>query len=350
MAIVGAGSIGLAIAWRIARFGAEVVVYDPAPGSGASRVAAGMLAAVTEAQFGEEALLPFMAESADAWPGFARELEQASGHHVGFRDAPTLLVGLEDADRAEIDRQAALYRSTDRNVQPLGGRASRKIEPLLSHRTRGGVLVPDDRAVDPRAVHAALLAAAEKAGARIRTEHVDDLGALDADKIVLATGCGSARFGLPIRPVRGTVLRLRAGDGQPVPAATVRGYVQGHPVYIVTRDSGEIVIGATSDERGFDRTIGTAGAVHDLLRWSIELIPEIAEYHLEEVTVGFRPTAPDNLPLIGPVDDRTIAATGHYRHGIALIPATAACVADLATGQGDGFPKAFDPLRFKESE
>lgn len=172
LAVVGAGSIGLAVAWRAAQAGAEVVVHDPDPGSGASRVAAGMIAPVTEAHYGEEALAPFMAESADAWPAFARELEAASGLEVGFRDVPTLLVGLEDGDRAEIDRQAELYRCTAREVEVLTARAARKVEPLLSHRVRGGVLAPEDRAVDPRAVHAALLVAAERAGVELRRGRV----------------------------------------------------------------------------------------------------------------------------------------------------------------------------------
>lgn len=396
LAVVGAGSIGLAVAWRAAQAGAEVVVHDPDPGSGASRVAAGMIAPVTEAHYGEEALAPFMAESADAWPAFARELESASGVEVGFRDVPTLLVGLEDGDRAEIDRQAELYRCTAREVEVLTARAARKVEPLLSHRVRGGVLAPEDRAVDPRAVHAALLVAVERAGVELRRERVSDLDALDADQVVLAAGCGSARFAggvgshdrgvdrsgasdssavregdgarwnlsggdgaqwnltggagarwnLPVRPVRGAVLRLRAIGEQPTPRTTVRGFVKGHAVYIVTRENGEVVVGATSDERGFDRLTGTAGAVHDLLRWSIELVPEIAEYHLDEVSVGFRPGTPDNLPLIGRLDERTIAATGHYRNGIALIPATATSVVALLEGAAGGPPKAFDPLRF----
>jgi glycine oxidase len=354
LAVVGAGSIGLAVAWRAAQAGAEVVVHDPDPGSGASRVAAGMIAPVTEAHYGEEALAPFMAESADVWPEFARELEAASGVEVGFRDVPTLLVGLEDGDRAEIDRQAELYRCTAREVEVLTARAARKVEPLLSHRVRGGVLAPEDRAVDPRAVHAALLVAVEGAGVELRRERVSDLDALDADQVVLAAGCGSARFesgvgsqwNLPVRPVRGAVLRLRAIGEQPTPRTTVRGFVKGHAVYIVTRENGEVVVGATSDERGFDRLTGTSGAVHDLLRWSIELVPEIAEYHLDEVSVGFRPGTPDNLPLIGRLDERTIAATGHYRNGIALIPATATSVAALLLGEGAGPPKAFDPLRF----
>lgn len=354
IAIVGAGSIGLAVAWRAAQAGAEVVVHDPEPGSGASRVAAGMIAPVTEAHYGEEALGPFMAESADAWPGFARELEAASGLEIGFRDVPTLLVGVEDGDRAEIDRQLELYRYSARNVEALTARAARKVEPLLSHRVRGGVLAPEDRAVDPRAVHAALLVAAERAGVEIVAERVEDLAKLDADQVVVAAGCGSARFAearwsLPVRPVRGAVLRLRAVGDQPTPRTTVRGYVKGHAIYIVTRENGEVVVGATSDERGFDRLTGTAGAVHDLLRWSIELVPEIAEYHLEEVSVGFRPGTPDNLPLIGRLDERTVAATGHYRNGIALIPATARSVAALLAGEGAGQPKTFDPLRFSEN-
>jgi len=359
IAVVGAGSIGLAVAWRAAQSGAEVVVFDPEPGSGASRVAAGMIAPVTESHYGEEALVPFMAESADAWPGFARELEEASGLKVGFRDVPTLVVGVEDGDRAEIERQAGLYRSTARSFEVLNARDVRKIEPLVSHRIRGGILAAEDRAVDPRAVHAALLVAVERAGVELRREGVEDLGTIDADQVVLAAGCGSARFGrardgagsgigwsLPVRPVRGAVLRLRAVGDQPVPRTTVRGYVKGHSVYIVTRENGEIVVGATSDERGFDRRIGTAGAVHDLLRWSIELVPEIAEYHLEEVSVGFRPGTPDNLPLLGRLDGRTVAATGHYRNGIALIPATARKVVALLRGEEAGIPEAFDPLRF----
>lgn len=360
IAIVGAGSIGLAVAWRAAQSGAEVVIHDPDPGSGASRVAAGMIAPVTESHYGEEALGPFMAASADAWPGFARELEAASGLDVGFRDVPTLVVGVEDGDRAEIDRQAELYRFTARHVEPLTARAARKVEPLLSHRVRGGVLAPEDRAVDPRAVHDALLIAAERVGVELRVESVEDLAALDADQVVIAAGCGSARFeaagsvegadvgwSLPVRPVRGAVLRLRAVGDQPLPRTTVRGFVKGHPIYIVTRESGEVVVGASSDERGFDRRTGTAGAVHDLLRRAIELVPEIAEYHLDEVSVGFRPGTPDNLPLIGRLDARTIAATGHYRNGIALIPATASAVAALLAGNERAVPAAFDPRRFE---
>jgi glycine oxidase len=359
IAIVGAGSIGLAVAWRAAQSGAEVVVHDPDPGSGASRVAAGMIAPVTESHYGEEALGPFMAASADAWPGFARELEAATGLTIGFRNVPTIVVGVEDGDRAEIVRQAELYRFTARNVETLTARAARKVEPLLSHRVRGGVLAPEDRAVDPRVVHDALLIAAERAGVKFSAERVENLDALDADQVVIAAGCGSVNFvgatatatdatrwTLPVRPVRGAVLRLRAVGDQPMPRTTVRGYVKGHPIYIVTRDSGEIVVGASSDERGFDRHTGTAGAVHDLLRRAIELVPEIAEYHLDEVSVGFRPGTPDNLPLIGRLDPRTVAATGHYRNGIALIPATASGVSALLAGNENAIPSAFDPLRF----
>ncbi|WP_335986741.1 glycine oxidase ThiO [Glycomyces sp. MUSA5-2] len=351
VAVVGGGSIGLAVAWRAAQAGAEVVVHDPEPGSGASRVAAGMIAPVTESHYGEAALTPFMAASADAWPAFARELEAASGLPVGFCDIPTVVVGVEDGDRAEVERQTELYRETGRGVEVLGGRAIRRAEPLLSHRVRAGVLATEDRAVDPRAVHAALLVAAERAGVRfeageVAEGEVADLGALDADQVVIAAGCGSARFGLPVRPVRGVVLRLRAAAGQAVPRTTVRGYVKGQSVYIVTRENGEVVVGATSDERGFDRTTGTAGAVHDLLRWSIALVPEIAEYHLGEVTVGFRPGTPDNLPIIGRLGPRLTAATGHYRNGIALIPATADATAAILRGEAPAAVAPFDPARF----
>ena len=349
LAVVGAGSVGLAIAWRAATRGARVSVHDPQPGSGASRVAAGMLAAVTETQFGERSLIGFAAASVDAWPGFAAELESASDVRVGHRDAATVLVGLDHGDRAEIDRQAQLYRTTGRAVETLTSRGARDVEPLLSHRVNGGVLVPGDHAVEPRAVHTALLAAAERAGVVFDTGPVRDPAGLDADQVVLAAGCGSAAFGLPIRPVRGAVLRLRASAEWPPPRVTIRGQVHGQPIYLVPRDDGEVVVGATSDERGLDRTTGTAGAAHDLLRHAIDLVPETAEYHLAELAVGFRPTAPDNLPLIGRLDERTVAATGHYRHGIALLPATAESVADLVLGEPSDLPDAFDALRFKEN-
>ncbi|MEU6858998.1 glycine oxidase ThiO [Glycomyces sp. NPDC046736] len=348
VAVIGAGSIGLAIAWRAAHAGAAVVVHDPAPGSGASRVAAGMIAPATETHYGEQALAPLMAASADAWPAFAADLEQATGLDVGFCDVPTLVVGLDDADRAEVEHQADLYRATDRTVDTLTPRAARQTEPLLSHRVRGGLLAPGDRAVDPRVVHKALIIAAEHAGVQFHTAPVTDTTALDADQTVIAGGCGSAAlepWRLSVRPVRGVVLRLRA-EGQAVPRTTVRGFVKGHPIYIVTRSDGEIVIGATSDERGFDTRTATAGAVHDLLRHAIELVPEIAEYHLDEVSVGFRPATPDNLPLLGRLDARTIAATGHYRNGIALIPATATAVAALIAGEDPDALRPFDPHRF----
>ncbi|QSB06127.1 glycine oxidase ThiO [Natronoglycomyces albus] len=345
--VIGAGAIGLGIAWRAAQRGADVTVFDPDPGSGASTTAAGMLAAVTESHFGEETLADLATDSVTRWPSFAAELENASGLNVGYRDIPTLLVGIEEGDRDNVTRYAGLYRKLGFEVENLTGRTARKAEPLLSQRARGGVRVRADHEVDPRAVHAALLTAAHRAGVHIVRDKVTDPTAGDADVVILAAGCGSAAFDLPVRPVRGVVLRLRADQHQLQPDNIVRAFVRGNPVYIVPRANGEIVIGATSEERGFDATTGTAGATWDLLRNAIDVVPEIAEYHLAEVDVNFRPGTPDNLPILGWKDD-LLVATGHYRQGIALLPATADHLAAAAFGETVDSLAPFDPARFAD--
>lgn len=349
--IIGAGSIGLGIAWRAAQQGARVTVYDPDPGSGPSTVAAGMLAAVAETHFGEEALSGLSVDSVGRWSGFATELTDATGHNLEFRSLPTLLMGIEDGDRDNVARYIQLYRGLNFDTEELTGRRARKLEPLLSHRARGGARVDADGEVDPRLVHSALLQATAGAGVTLMRQSVTDLDQLDHDVIVIAAGCGSAAFGLPVRPVRGVVLRLTASATQAQPRTVVRAFVRGGSVYIVPRSNGEIVVGATSDERGFDSATATAGATYDLLRDAIEVVPEIAEYHLAEMSVNFRPGTPDNLPILGWIDPkkRLLAATGHYRQGIALLPATADHLADMALGRSVSGLEPFSPSRFANS-
>jgi glycine oxidase len=335
VAVVGGGVIGLAVAWRLRQRGCVVTVYDPDPGAGASDVAAGMLAPAGEASFGERELAALLVESARRWPGFAAEL----GTDVGYRAEGTLLVARTDDDLAELDRLLRLQSSY--GLAPMALRSSelREREPLLSPRLRGGALVDGDAQVDPRRVVAALLAT----GIPVVRQRIADLSTVDGEVTVVAAGCDSAALtGLPVRPVKGQLLRLR---GRIALRHTVRGYADGRPVYLVPRADGEIVVGATNEERT-DPTV-TAGAVLELLRAAVELVPELAEYALHEARYGFRPGTPDNAPIIGWLRPGVLVATGHYRNGVLLAPLTADAVADLVTGGPDSLRvKDFGPERF----
>ncbi|WSG07815.1 glycine oxidase ThiO [Micromonospora sp. NBC_01739] len=334
MAVVGAGPIGLAIAWRCAARGLRVVVHDPAPGSGASQVAAGMLAPVAEAYFGEHELTGLLTESARRWPAFAAELTEASGLDIGYRTEGTLMVGLTADDLAEARRLWAYQQGLGLPVTPLRPSQLREHEPALAPRVRGGALAATDHQVDPRRLVPALRLAAERAGAVLVTEPVGRLSEVSAEVTVVAAGCGTAALtGLPVRPVKGQVLRLRTPDGGPPGFRhVIRGYADGEHVYLVPRECGEVVVGATVEERS-DLAV-SAGAVLRLLRAAIDLLPELAEYDLVETIAGLRPGTPDNAPILGPLPDRpqVLAATGHHRHGIVLTPVTADLITGLITG------------------
>jgi glycine oxidase len=335
VAVVGAGVIGLAVAWRCARRGLRVRLYDPAPGRGASRAAAGMLAPVSEAYFGEKELTELLVESANRWPGWATELTADSGLEIGYRAEGTLIVALTGDDLAVVDRLRAYQDGLGLPITSQRPTQLREREPLLSPRLRGGAYAPDDRQVDPRRLVAALQAAVAASGVRIDPSPVTDLSTVDCDIVVVAAGCGTAALtGLPVRPVKGQILRLRAPGGAPPGFRhVIRGHADGRSVYLVPRADGEVVVGATVEELG--DTAVTAGAVLDLLRAAVDLIPELAEYDLVEASVGLRPGTPDNAPIIGWLDPdarRIAVATGHFRHGIVLAPSTADAITALITG------------------
>ncbi len=359
--MVGAGVIGLSCAWRAAAAGWQVTVLDPAPASGASWVAGGMLAPVTEAWPGEERLLELGVESVRRWPGFAAELGGA-----GLRTDGTVVAATGAGDRAELDSLAEHLARLGRPVDRLSGRELRRLEPALGPDVRGGLSVPDDLAVDNRELLGALRVAAESAGARIVTravrEVLDDGSRVTgvrcadgtehpAEVVLVAAGAHSAALhpalaGL-VRPVKGEILRLAHRPGAfPLPRRTVRALVDGRPVYAVPRDGGGLVIGATQSETGFDTEV-TVGGVRELLRDAERVLPGIAEYALVETSAGLRPGTPDNLPLIGRVGpEGLLVATGHGRNGMLLAPLTADAVLDLLRG-GPG-PAAADPARFLE--
>ncbi|MFG1915699.1 glycine oxidase ThiO [Micromonospora sp. NPDC048898] len=349
VAVIGAGPIGLAIAWRCAARGLRVVVHDPAPGSGASAVAAGMLAPVAEAYFGERQLTELLLASAARWPTFAAELADATGVDIGYRTEGTLLVGLTRDDLAEARRLWAYQQGLGLPVTPLLPSELRDLEPALAPRVRGGALAPTDHQVDPRLLVPALRTAAQRAGAVLVSQAVTRLSDVDASVTVVAAGCGAAALtGLPVRPVKGQILRLRAPDGvAPGFRHVIRGYADGEPVYLVPRPNGEVVLGATVEERS-DTTV-TAGAVQRLLRAGVDLVPELAEYDLVEAVAGLRPGTPDNAPILGPLPGRpdVLVATGHHRHGIVLTPVTADLITELVrAGEPDPLLAPFRPDRF----
>jgi len=360
--IIGGGVIGLAIAWRAAQRGLRVSLADPEPGRGASHAAAGMLTPVSEAAYAERALFGLGQQSLDRYPAFAAELTAATGGPTGFRQDGTLQVAFDHDDLAVLDEIAILRESFGVASQRLSARDCRAAEPMLDPSVRGGLLVPDDASVDPRLLSAALLAAARQAGVtvigrpatgilsaagRAAGAALADGSTVRADWVVLAAGWQSALLrglpdgmALPVRPVKGQILRLRptpatqrAGFPPGLLARTVRGIVHGSSVYLVPRDSGELVIGATQEELGSD-TLVTAGGVWELLRDARTLVPGISEFELAEAVAGLRPGTPDNAPILGPAQlPGLVLATGHFRSGVLLAPVTADIIADYLTSQ-----------------
>jgi glycine oxidase len=343
--VVGGGVIGLTAAWRARQRGLEVVVLDRGDfGAGASRAAAGMLAPVAEADAQERALLVHNLESARRWPAFAAELADVTDLDVGYRACGSLLLA-RDRDEAEhVERERALRERMGLAVERLLGSEARRREPALAPSLRLALALPDDHAVEPARLVAALIEACTRAGVVLRAGHsVEDVAALDAERVVIAAGAWSGPLGpgVPVRPVKGQALRLRDPSGPGLCDHVLR--FEGG--YLVPRGDGRYYLGATMEERGFDTAV-TALGVYELLREAAEVLPGILELEIEEAFAGLRPGTPDNAPIVGtdPADERIVWATGHFRNGVLLCPITAELVADELTG---GRPEhAFRPERF----
>ena len=365
--VVGAGIVGLAAAWRCAQSGRDVALVDPAPGRGATWAAAGMLAPVAEAHFGEAALAVLNVAAAAVWPTFAGDLEAASGQCVHLRTDGTLVVAGDPSDRAATDRILAFHQSLGLAAVRLGARACREAEPLLAPGVSGGVDLPGDHQVDNRAVATALVAACEAAGVtlmadrvarvdvtggRIRGVTLAEGGTVRSAAVVVAAGTRSGdidgvpdRWRPPVRPVRGVTVRLHAPDGVPRLRRTVRALVHGRSCYLVPRDDGGVVLGATVEERGSALDVHLGG-VADLIMDARLVVPAIDEYAVLEMTPGLRPGTPDNGPIVGttPVDG-LLVATGHYRNGVLLAPLTAREVVSLLDDGSTTGPSPFDGFR-----
>jgi glycine oxidase len=378
--VIGGGIVGLAIAWEASRRGHRVTLVDPVPAGGATHAAAGMLAPVSELHHQEESLLDLTLPSSDAYGRFTADLEAASGLGTGYHRTPTMVTAIDAADRRTLEDLRSLQSGLNLGIEELTTRQARRMEPLLGPQLTGAFLVPGDHQVDPRAMAAALHAALTEqptvrmvevpASALIHGDALDPSAVtgvllesgehIDADEVVLANGLGAADIlglpaglELPLRPVYGDILRLRVPEHlRPLTTLTVRGLVHGFPVYVVPRQDGTVVIGATQRENGSAEV--SAGGVYELLRDAQILIPAVAELELLEAVCRARPGTPDNAPLLGRCrhpdgsDVRgLIVATGFFRHGVLLAPITALVCADLIAGDAPDIDvERFRPDRF----
>lgn len=360
--VIGGGVIGLAIGYEASRAGQRVLVLErDRPGSGASGVAAGMLAPAAEAGATEPCLVELALASCRVYPEWVRTIEADSGVSCRYRTEGTLLVALNRDHDEELEREADHQRGLGLGVERLTASEVLDREPALSPRVTSGIFAEEDRQVDPRALVEALSIAIRRLGGSVRSGaavrsvwledgrvagiHVGQDHAVESHAVVVAAGAWSnaplqgVAEHLPLRPVKGQVLRLRGG-------ALIRHVVRTPDVYLVPRTDGELVVGATMEEQGFDAR-STAGATMDLLRAAWQVLPGVYDLELAELSVGFRPAFRDNLPAIGPIGpDGLFLATGHYRHGVLLAPVTARLLVEtIRTGSMPRQLAPFVPTR-----
>jgi glycine oxidase len=364
VAIIGAGVIGLSIAWRLARRGLAVAVFErDAVGAGASLAATGMLAAAAEHEPGCHDLLALALESQRQWPEFRAALETQSGCAVDFRDCGTLVVAL---GRDEVERLRFRYefhRRCGLSTRWVGGAEARNLEPALRPSIAAGLFCPDDHQVDPRLVMAALRQAFLAAGGRL-IEHcavssldlaggevrgvVTAAGIYRASAVVLAAGAWSTALApdcvtVPVRPLRGQALAVTTAPD----TGTLSRIVWTEQVHMAPKGDGRLIVGATVEERGFDDAI-TAGGLYALLEGARRAFPAIEEMPIESIWTGFRPSSIDDAPILGttPVAGLVIA-TGHHRNGYLLAPATARAIeALILDGALPAVARAFGLNRF----
>lgn len=320
LAVIGGGVIGLAVARRALTGGWDVRVHRT-DDRGASWVAGGMLAPHSEGWPGEEKLLQLGLESLHLWHGGF--LDGLPDDVVTARES--LVVAVDRADAADLKTVGEWLAAQGHPVTATT--SARDIEPLLAQGIRHGFRAETELAVDNRLVVRSLGALCERLGVQWAPP-VSDLAAVRADAVVIANGIDAPKLwpSLPIRPVKGEVLRLRWRRGcMPVPQRVIRARVHGRQVYLVPRADG-VVVGATQYEHGRDTAPAVTG-VRELLDDACTVMPALGEYELAECAAGLRPMTPDGLPLVERLDERTVVAAGHGRNGFLLAPWTAERIA-----------------------
>jgi glycine oxidase len=364
-AIAGGGLIGGSIALELARAGLRVGVFDrQEPGLEASWAGAGILSAAPENP-GMIPAVPLCKASLALYPEFVAMVEETSGQRAGFRPKGTIEALFSRDARAELSTLIALHHGLGLKAEPLRAEDARELEPALSEEMEAGVLRPDEAAVDNRALTRAVLEAARRSGAEIfsncgvesiwrdRDKHHRCAGlVLQNEKVeaawtIIAAGCFSAGLEgveayAPVRPAKGQMVALRAEE------LKIERVLWSEKTYLVPRNDGRILAGATVEYVGFDKGT-TAGGIEKILSAAIELAPGLAAARIDETWAGLRPDSPDHLPILGPTDlDGLLIATGHFRSGILLAPITAKLMREWITERRFSVDwERFSPLRFE---
>jgi len=362
VAIAGAGLIGGSIAFELARAGLRVGVFDrQEPGRESSWAGAGILSPAPESA-AMIPLVPLAKATMAIYPEFVRTVEEISGRSAGFRPKGTLQAIFSRNAREELSTVIALHHGLGLKAEPLSAQDARELEPSLSDDLEAGVLRPEEASVDNRALTQAVLEAAQRSGVQffsgsgveaIWRESGRCVGLqlknerIEAHWTVIAAGCFSADIAgvapyAPVRPAKGQMVSLRSDE------LKIERVLWSEKIYLVPRNDGRILAGATVEYTGFERTL-TAGGLEKILAGAIELAPGLASARVEETWAGLRPDSPDHLPILGPTDiDGLLIATGHFRGGILLAPITAQLVREWVTLQRVSvYWERFSPMRFQ---
>jgi glycine oxidase len=362
--IAGGGLIGGAIALELALAGVRVAIFEQGePGQEASWAGAGILSPAPENP-ATIPLVPLGKASMALYPDFIAHVEEISGQDVGFR-AKGALEALFSRDTArELSTHVALHHGLGLKAEAISAEDARELEPALSPELEAAVLRPDEASVDNRALTHAVLEAARKSGAEI-FPHREVKGVwrdknrcagllLKDEKIaapwtIIAAGSFSASIAgvgtyAPVCPAKGQMVSLRSER------VKIERVLWSDKIYLVPRNDGRILAGATVEYVGFDKKV-TAGALQKMLTGAIEVAPELANARVEETWAGLRPDSPDHLPILGPADiEGLLLATGHFRSGILLTPITARLIREWVTEQSVSVDwDRFTPLRFAEA-
>jgi glycine oxidase len=363
VAIAGGGLIGGAIAFELARVGLQVALFDRHElGEGSSSAAAGILSPAPE-NAGMISIVPLGRASLQLYPEFVATVEELSGQSAGYRARGTLEALFSTDAREKLSTIIALHHGLGLKAEPVSAADAREMEPALSSEVEAAVFRPDEACVDNRALTKAVLTAAERSGVQtFAGSNVQSIAkngrrcvgfVVDGEKVqsrwtVIAAGCcsaeieGAAQYA-PVRPAKGQMIALRAKD------LSIERVLWSDHVYLVPRNDGKILAGATVEYVGFDKNV-TLGAVQKIITAALQLAPALAEAQIVETWAGLRPDAPDHLPIIGPTDlDGLLIATGHFRSGILLAPITAQLIREWVTTQNVSHDwTRFSPMRFGE--
>jgi glycine oxidase len=361
--IVGAGTIGLSIGWELARSGTPVRLFDrDEPGRAATWKPGGMLTPDAELQFEEPELYRLNHESLRRWPSFVETLEEETGIDLGFRTEGTLTLAPDEDSAAAMERVYRFQRKIGTDVDRLTGAEAREREPFLAPHVAGAVYT-DDAQVNNRALVRALVRGIQQHDGTIHSGVSVDAVQPDAGRPAVVTEAGERIEGRemivaagawsrldeavlpPVRPVKGQIIELASR-----PTFDLRHVVRGPDAYLVPKADDRLLVGATSEEKGFENDV-TAGGLYNLLEGALELVPGIRELSVQTLDAGLRPGTRDNAPLLGPSGAPGVTyATGHYRHGILLTPVTAQEIATyVQTGTVSEWMEPFLPSRFADA-